>query len=189
MKKTSEQLRALCESAVMIALATVLALLHFPPFRIALWGNGGSIDFVMVPLIVLGWRHGAKWAFPACFAFGFVDCLASGGIGWGLPSILLDYVVAYGMVGAAGFFKGKKNGLVYGAILASALRFVVHFISGVTIWKILVGETVEIFGMTFGDNASMLYSLVYNGSYMLGNLIIAVLVVAVLKKPLFKLSK
>jgi thiamine transporter len=187
--KTSEQLRALCEAAVMIALAAVLALLQFPPFRIALWGNGGSIDFVMVPLIVLGWRRGAKWAFPACFAFGLIDCLVSGGIGWGLPSILLDYVIAYGMVGTAGFFKGKKYGLVIGAVTASVVRFLVHFIAGVTIWKIAVGESVEIFGMTFGDTASYLYSLVYNGSYMLGNLVIAVVVVALLQKPLQKLPK
>ncbi len=187
--KSSEQLRALCEAAIMIAVAAVFAVLQFPPFRIALWGNGGSIDFVMIPLIVLGWRRGAKWAFPACFAFGIIDCLVSGGIGWGLPSILLDYVLAYGIVGIAGFFKGKKYGLVLGAIVASVMRFLVHFIAGVTIWKIAVGDSVELFGTTFGADASFVYSLVYNGSYMLGNLIIAVLVVALLQKPLEKLKK
>ncbi len=187
--KTSEQLRALCESAVLIALATVFSLLQFPPFRIALWGNGGSIDFVMVPLIVLGWRRGFKWAFPACLAFGIIDCLVSGGIGYGLPSILLDYVLAYGMVGVAGFFKDKKYGLVIGAVVASFARFVIHFISGVTIWKIAVGDSVELFGMTFGDDMAYIYSLIYNGSYMLGNLIIAVLVVWLLQKPLMKLKK
>ena len=187
MKNTAkaQNLRALCESAIMIALATVLALLQFPPFRIALWGQGGSIDFVMIPLIIIGYRRGAKWAIPAGLVHGLIDCLVSGGIGWGLPSILLDYVIAYGAVGVAGFFRKQKHGLVVGAIVASVARFIVHFISGVTIYKIAVGTSVEI----FGDNASIIYSIVYNGSYMLGNMIIAVLVVMLLKKPLDRLPK
>ena len=191
MKNTAkaQSLRALCESAIMIALATVLALLQFPPFRIALWGQGGSIDFVMIPLIIIGYRRGAKWAIPAGLAYGLIDCLVSGGIGWGLPSILLDYVVAYGAVGVAGFFRKQKHGLVIGAIVASVARFIVHFISGVTIYKIAVGTSVELFGMTFGDNMSIIYSIAYNGSYMLGNMIIAVLVVMLLKKPLDRLPK
>ena len=56
--KTRNTVYSLCEAAIMIALATVFSLLRFPPFRIDLWVNGGSIDFVMVPIIILGWRRG-----------------------------------------------------------------------------------------------------------------------------------
>lgn len=187
--KTQKNLRILCEAAVMIALSTVLGLLMFPPFRIDLWGNGGSIDFVMVPLIILGWRRGIKWAIPAGLAFGLIKCLISGGIGWGLPSVLLDYVLAYGAVGVAGFFKDKKYGLVTGAVVACIARFIVHFISGITIYKLAVGDSAEIFGMTFGGDGAVIYSVVYNGGYMLGNLIFAVVVLALLSKPLSKLPK
>ena len=187
--KTAKNLRALCEAAILVALSVVLTLLRFPPFNIDLWGNGGSIDFVMVPLVVLAWRRGVVWAVPAGLAFGFLKCLISGGIGWGLLSVLLDYVLAYGAVGLAGIFMDKKYGLVLGAIVGSVARFIVHFISGVTIWKIAVGDEVELFGMVFDSSASFVYSLLYNGGYMLGNMIFCVVAVILLAKPLSKLPK
>ena len=141
----------------------------------------------MVPLVVLAWRRGAAWAIPAGLAFGFLKCLIGGGIGWGVLSVLLDYVLAYGAVGLAGFFKGKKNGLVWGTVVGSFARFIVHFISGVTIWKIAVGDEVSLFGMTFDSSASFVYSLLYNGGYMLGNFIFCLVAVLLLAKPLSKL--
>lgn len=187
--KKANNLIALCEAAVMIALATVFSLLRFPPFRIDLWAQGGSIDFVMVPIIILGWRRGARWAIPAGLALGLVECLIAGGIGWGLPSVLLDYVLAYGAVGIAGFFRNEKWGLAAGTAAASLARFAIHFISGVTIYKIAFGDTMEIFGMQFTSEASYLYSLVYNGSYMLGNMCAAFIITLVLTVPLRKLPK
>ncbi len=187
--KTAKNLRALCESAIMIALAIVLTLLRFPPFNIDLWGNGGSIDFVMVPLVVLAWRRGAQWAIPAGLAFGFLKCLIGSGIGWGLLSVLFDYVLAYGAVGVAGFFKNKKNGLVIGTLVGSFARFIMHFISGVTIWKIAVGDEVSLFGATFDSSMSFIYSILYNGGYMLGNMIFCLVAVILLSKPLAKLPK
>jgi thiamine transporter len=189
MTKTAKNYYALCEAALMIALATVLGLLQFPPFRFDLWVNGGSIDFVMLPLLILGHRRGAVWSIPAGLAYGFIKCLIGGSIGWGILSVLLDYVLAYGMVGLAGFFRNEKWGLPVGAVVAAFARFVIHYISGVTIYKIAVGESVGIFGMTFGDNMSYLYSRVYNGSYMLGNMIIALIIVFILQAPLRKLPK
>ena len=77
-QKTVNNLRSLCEAAIMIALATVFSLLRFPPFRIDLWAQGGSIDLVMVPIIVLGWRRGMRWAIPAGLALGLIECLIQG---------------------------------------------------------------------------------------------------------------
>lgn len=187
--KTQNNLYCLCEAAVMIALATVFSLLRFPPFRFDLWANGGSIDFVMLPIIILGWRRGARWAIPAGLVLGLLECLIGGGIGWGLPSVLLDYVLAYGAVGVAGFIRNEKWGLPVGVIASSLARFAIHFISGVTIYKLAVGDSVELFGLTFGGETAYLYSLVYNGSYMLGNMVIALLIALVINKPLRNLQK
>ena len=187
--KSRKTIYCLCEAALMIALAVVFSILRFPPFRIDLWANGGSIDFVMVPIIILGWRRGAMWAIPAGLVLGLLECLIGGGIGWGLPSVLLDYVLAYGMVGVAGFFRNKKWGIFVGTAVASGARFVVHFISGVTIWKLAIGDNVDLFGMSFGGDTAYLYSLIYNGSYMLGNMIIALLVALLLTKPSQKLPE
>ncbi len=187
--KKSKTIYCLCEAALMIALAVVFSLLRFPPFRIDLWANGGSIDFVMIPIIILGWRRGALWAMPAGLVLGLLECLIGGGIGWGLPSVLLDYVLAYGAVGVAGFFRNKSWGLFAGTAAASLLRFAIHFISGVTIYKLAIGDSVELFGMNFGGDTAYLYSLIYNGSYMLGNMIIALIVALLLTKPLQKLPQ
>ncbi len=188
MSKRKENLIALCETALMIALAVMFDLLDFPPFTFSFWANGGSIDFVMLPIIVLGWRRGLKWSLPAGALAGLLTCIITGGIGWGIPSILLDYVLAYGMVGLAGLFKGKKWGLILGTVVASCARFAVHFIAGVTIWKIAVGDSMELFGMTFDSNAAYLYSLVYNGSFMLGDLLYCLGASALIMIPLLKMQ-
>ena len=57
---------------------------------------------------------------------------------------------------------GKPHGIFWGSVLGGAARFVVHYISGITIYKILA--PTEIFGTVFDNPA--LYSLVYNGSYV-----------------------
>ena len=186
-KTKATKLRALCESAIFIALATVLGLLKFPPFYFSLWGNGGSIDFVMLPLLLLAFRRGAGWAIPSGLAYGFVRCLIGGGIGYGVLSVLLDYVLAYGMVGVAGFFKGGKNGVIVGTVVATVARFFVHFLSGITIWKIALGDSYEIFGMAFDSSASVAYSLLYNGSFMLGEMLFCLALMIIFKKPFEKL--
>lgn len=179
---------ALCESALLIALAVVLSLLKFPPFRIDLWANGGSIDFVMVPLIIIGWRRGVRWAVPAGIAFGFIKCLIGEALGWGVLSVVFDYVLAYALVGLSGLFKNKGIvGLAMGASVASLGRFLCHFTSGITIWKIALGESYELFGMTFDSSNAVLYSLLYNGSYMLGELVYCLVVLMLLYKPLSRM--
>ena len=78
-----------------------------------------------------------------------------------------------------------KFGLPLGAVVGSVCRFLIHFISGVTIYKILEPEVFA--GTTYSNPA--LYSTVYNGSYMLFNLILAVVICFLLEKPLSKLPK
>ena len=66
--------------------------------------------------------------------------------------------------------------------MGCACRFVVHYISGVTIYKIIA--PTELLGMTFSSPS--LYSLVYNGSYMLPNAILALVLAGLLYVPLKK---
>ena len=100
--------------------------------------------------------------FIACFAFGVLQVFIQGAVSWGWQSILLDYVLAFGVMGIAGLGRGKPHGIFWGSVLGGAARFVVHYISGITIYKILA--PTEIFGTVFDNPA--LYSLIYNGSYV-----------------------
>ena len=111
--------------------------------------------------------------------------MLGGGIGYGLPSVLLDYVLAYGAVGVAGLFKEKYWAIELSTFIGCFARFIIHFISGVTIYKIMA--PTEIAGMTIGN--PVLYSIIYNAIYMLPNTIIAIAVMALLRVPLKKMKK
>jgi len=178
MKK--KNLYKLCEAGILIALA--LALM---PFEIPGPSFGGDIDLVMIPLFILAFRNGALYGIAGGAVFGFLKCLIGGGIGWGLPSILLDYVLAYAAVGVAGFFKGKYWAVELSTFIGCFARFLIHFISGVTIY--IITAPTDIAGMTVGN--PVLYSVIYNALYMLPNTVIAVVVMCLLRYPLKKLEK
>ena len=171
---------SICECAVFIALSVALSFIKIPVAAF-----GGSIDFVMIPLLIVCYRRGAGYGVASGLVFGLIKCIIGGGIGWGLPSVLLDYVLAYGAVGIAGVFKGRKNLLPLAAFIGCLARFIIHFISGITIYAISTAETIS--GITTSN--AWLYSLIYNGLYMLPNTVIAVVIMAILIPVLDRLPK
>lgn len=178
-----KNLRTICEGAILVAASLVLA--QFLEIRLGI--NGGSLSLAMIPLVVFALRRGPVYGIVAGTVFGLLNCILSGNIGWGLPSVLLDYVLAYGAVGVAGFFGrikvGKVNlGPIVGSIAGCAARFAIHFLSGVTIYAITTAT--ELNGVTYTNAA--LYSLIYNGSYMLPDTILTVVVVALVAAALEK---
>lgn len=161
-------------SAIMAALAVILTWVE-----IQVGPAGGSINIVMLPIVLIAYRYGTSWGIGTGLVVGFVKCIIGGGIGWGLPSILLDYVLAYGAVGLAGITRNLKFGLPLGAVIGAFSRFVIHFISGVTIYAI--ATATEISGITTSN--AFLYSLIYNGLYMLPSTVIVVIVALLIMKP------
>ena len=178
MKNNSRmKLRALTEGAVLVALAQILGYIKLYELP-----NGGSVCLSMLPIFVYCARWGFGKGLLASFAFSLLQLLLDGAYAWGWQSMLLDYLVAFTPLGLAGLFKGKKWGIFVGTVVGCLGRFVVHYISGVTIYKILA--PTEFMKWTFTSPSA--YSLVYNGSYMLPNTIIALVIAAVLYKPLKK---
>ena len=167
--------RMLTEAAMMVAMAQVLSYV-----KLAEAPNGGSITPAMLPILLYAVRWGARPGMLAGFTFGLLQLIFDGAYAWGWQSMLLDYLVAFTPLGLAGLFKGKKWGIFVGSVLGCAARFCVHFISGVTIYKIVA--PTEFLNKTYSSPA--LYSLIYNGSYMLPNALIAIALAAVLYKPL-----
>lgn len=156
--------RKLCETAIMLALAVALSFVTVYTLPM-----GGSITlFSQVPIIIIGYRYGWKWGTLTGVLYGILEMLLQGlgnfayvkGIGAYLILILADYVLAFMSLGLGGaLFRKLKNqqlALGLGAFVASALRFICHFVSGVTIW----GEYAD------GWKSVWVYSLGYNGSYM-----------------------
>ncbi len=165
-KKEKARLRALAECAIMVALSFVLSMIKVweMPF-------GGSITLLsMLPVCVAALRHGPWWGILAAFVYSITQALMSGAAGWGLtPTVLivcylLDYIIAFTVLGLCGLMKNKGTLLkVTGVVAVCVLRFVSHYLSGITIWANSIPEE---FIEQFGANP-YLYSLLYNGGYML----------------------
>ena len=179
--KSHLRIRALCEGAALLAMAVVLNYLSKVVF--ANMPNGGSVSLAMFPILLYAHRWGLGRGLLLGFAYGTLDMLLDGGYAWGWQSILLDYLLAYTALGLGGVFRGKVWGIFPGIALGCLGRFAVHYVSGVTIYKILVPTEVEGFGVFANPH---LYSLVYNGVYMLPNLVIAVAIAALLLVPMKK---
>ena len=175
--KSHLKLQCLCEGAIMLALALLLNALKLYQFP-----NGGSIDLAMIPIFLFALRWGCGWGLLEGFIFGLLQMFIDGAIAWGWQSLLLDYLVAFTPLGLAGLFRGKGKLIYAGILLGAFARFVVHFISGVTIYAI--NAPTEILNMTL--TSPWLFSLVYNGSYMLVDTILCLAVFALLYKPLDK---
>ena len=168
--------------AVLVAMSVALSYAKIP---IGLFG--GSIDFVMVPLLIICYMQGAAYGIVSGAVFGLIKCIIGGGIGWALPSVLLDYVLAYAAVGVAGFFRKKYALIELSTLLGCVARFVIHFISGITIYAIATATPID--GTSIITSNAWLYSLIYNGLYMLPNTVIAVIVMAVLRPVLLRIEK
>ena len=178
--KSHLRIRALCEGALMIALAQILSFIKlFPNLP-----NGGSITFAMFPVCLYAVRWGLGRGLMAGFVFGLLQLIFDGAYAWGWQSMILDYLLAFTPLGLAGLFKGKAWGIFPGTVLGCAGRFLVHFISGVTIYRIYMPTEVPGIG-TFDD--ATIYSLVYNGVYMLPCAVLALAVAGVLFVPMKKL--
>ena len=156
--------RALCEGAIMVALAQILAYLKLYELP-----QGGSITLAMVPIFFFAVRWGWKKGLGCAFVFGLLQLLLDGGFAIGWQSMLGDYLIAFGVLGLAGIFTGKPYSIFAGTV-------------GATIWAEYMPD--EFFGMTM--TSPWIYSALYNGSYMLPDMIVSLVVFAVLYVPLKK---
>ena len=176
----NKNLQALVECAILVAMAIGLSYLKIP-IGLEFGGFGGSIDLVMIPIIVAACRWGLGWGLGAGLIFGTLKFFFAGGSAVNWQSMLLDYSVAYAFVGFAGVLKRKPDEMWLAALIGCLCRFVIHFISGITIYA----EYMEdILGLHMTN--VWVYSLLYNGTYMLPNTILAVILCLILGKALKK---
>jgi len=173
----STNVRTLVEGAMLIALATILSYIKL--FELP---YGGSITLEMLPLVIMGLRNGTKWGCLTGFVhgllqmiIGFSNVLYCATLLSQIGCILLDYLLAFTVLGLAPVFvgicgKNKKLGYVVGSVIAGLLRFACSFLSGWLLWGSYAPE----------GTGPVIYSLTYNGSYMIPDIIILAVVVAIL---------
>lgn len=180
----NKNLRTVTEGAVLTALALALSYIKIP-IGLGFGGFGGSVDLVMIPIIVFALRRGCLWGLGSGLVFGTLKFFFAGGVAVNWQSMLLDYSLAYMFVGFAGIVPPIKGRLALGALLGCFARFLIHFLSGVTIYAQYMPEVFMDMTMT----SPAVYSILYNGTYMLPNTLLAVIICALLKNPLEKIKK
>ena len=156
MSKPILQTKVIAEIVVFVALSTALSL-------IKLFGlpQGGSVTAgSMVPLLWLSLRRGGKIGVFTCTVYGLVQLFVEPFIVNPIQ-VLLDYPVAFGALGLAGFFQNRP---FLGVNVGIAGRFVTHFVSGIIFFASYAPE-----GMS-----PIVYSVIYNGSYLLPELVISI---------------
>jgi thiamine transporter len=209
MKK--KKLYWLVESAVMIALAVVLELVA--KMIIPELPFGGQVTIVsMLPVVLVGWKYGIANGLVTGFVYSLVQMALGvktisslimpaseeylGSIDNVVLMFILDYIVAYTVLGLGAIYKNKiKNtslSLSLGAFTSLFLRYISHILSG----YILYGAWAEWFftqegfyswGETIintfsGNMLSLVYSVIYNGFYMIPEIIVTTVVAAIIGK-------
>ncbi len=173
--KSSVTLRALCEGAVFVALAQVLGYIKL--FELP---QGGSVGIGMLPIFIFCARWGFGPGMIASFAYSLLQLLLDGAYAWGWESIIGDYILAFTVLGVAGLFHKNRYGFFIGSAVGSLARFLVHYVVGAVVWGEYMPDTF--FGMTM--TTPWFYSLLYNGSYMVLDMVMCLLIGWLLWKPL-----
>jgi thiamine transporter len=151
--------KILAEIIIFVAMAGALALVSHSFFSLP---QSGSINLGMVPIFWLALRRGPKIGIFAGAVFGVVDLAIEPTI-VNPAQFILDYPLAFACLGLAGFFRSFQTvGPVVGVVVGGTMRFLSHFVSGVIYFANYAPA-----GMS-----PIVYSILYNGSYMVPSIII-----------------
>ncbi len=164
----NEKLKVVVEGGLMVALALVLSFI-----KIFSAPQGGSVTLgSMIPIILFALRHGVGPGLLAGTVHGFVQLIIEPFVVHPVQ-LVLDYILAFGLLGLAGLFQDRP---ALGTTVAVTGRFVSHFIAGV-IW----------FGASAPEGMNVwLYSFLYQASYLVPELIISVVIINYVLKPFLK---
>ena len=203
--------KRLTESAMLLAIAIVLELIA--KMFIPEMPFGGQVTLVsMLPVVLISYRHGMKWGFVAAFTYALLEmalgaktvsaAFLPGYFGDGtmivnaLAMCLLDYVLAFTVLGLGGIFRNKLENkgtaLACGSLVALGARYLCHILSG----YILFGGYAEWYFTQEGFPAwgaqlvqsmspqllGIVYSVVYNGMFMIPEMVFTTIVALVLAR-------
>ena len=154
-----KRIKVMTEIAIGISMAVVCSF-------IKLWEmpQGGAVSLVMIPIFVVAMRCGV---FAGCMVGGVYGLLAVllSGVIYHPASILLDYILAFSLLGIAGFFRKNLVRSIVGIFLGTLARFISSVISGAVIFASFA---------PVGQNP-WIYSVCYQATYMLPEMIITII--------------
>ncbi len=149
-KGKKNNVKAMTYSAIAIAIAFVLNT-----FVVLRMPQAGSVTlFSMLVIVLIGYWFGPTTGIMAGMAFGILDMLYAPYVVHPIQ-FLIDYPLAFGMLGLSGFFRDKKYGLQFGYLVAVFARYLCHVLGGIIF-----------FAEYAGDSNVIAYSLIYNSTYL-----------------------
>ena len=186
MKKTHVAIKVIAEITIIGALAFTLDIVQGFICK-GIFVNGGSIGIAMLPILLLSYRRGFWAGLVSGLILSILQML--GGIyvingAWYLIGlqVMLDYIIAYPLVAFAGlFYKSFKNSknfkqkntfLIIGSVIGGLLKLLCHFLAGVIFWSSSCPD-----GFPGGPSV---FSIAYNGAYMIPNTVINTLLLSIL---------
>lgn len=172
--RSYSEAKVIAEIVVFGALSAVLYIIR--PFSLPF---GGAITLgSMVPVMWLSLRRGVRVGFIAGTIFGILGLLIDVLL---LPyspitnpvQVVLEYPIAFGMIGLAGLLgKDSELRVFLGVGISVLVKFLLHFIAGVVFWYWSVPE---------GWN-HVAWAVVYNGSFLLPEFVISAVLIYILMK-------
>ena len=207
----STKTKRLTESAMLLAVAILLELLS--KMFIPEMAFGGQLTIVsMLPVVLISYRHGVKWGLVSAVAYAFLEmalgaktvsaAFLPGYFGDGamifnaLLMCLLDYILAFTVLGLGGMFRNKLQNpgvaLMCGSLVALGLRYLTHIASGYILFAsyaewFVTQEGFPAWGATLVETLNptalgITYSMVYNGFYMIPEIICTAVVSVLLAR-------
>ncbi|MCL1914488.1 MAG: energy-coupled thiamine transporter ThiT [Eubacteriaceae bacterium] len=123
--------------------------------KITMPQGGSATLFSMLFLYLAGYIYGAKNGITAGVIYGILDFIFKPSAYYPMQ-VVLDYPIAFAMVGAGAIARNMKNGLAVGYLLGMAGRFFASMMSG----AIFFGSYAPIGYSAFG------WSIYYNITYL-----------------------
>ena len=193
--------KRLTESAMLIAMAVVLELVSKMIIPEMPFGGQLTL-VSMLPIVLVSYRHGVKWGLVTGLAYGLVQMALGAGtvtaafqpgyfgdgtmIGNAVLMCLMDYILAYTALGLGGCFRNRiqrpGTALMLGSLVALGGRYLAHILSGYILFAgwaewFFTQDGFPAWGAALVGNLSAnalgwVYSIVYNGMYMLPEMIL-----------------
>lgn len=204
-------------TAMLLAIAVLLSLIQV--FKLPF---GGAITLVsMMPIVLISYIYGVGWGVFSAFVYSILQMLtgmntisafflpgdSQMAFGAAIGVCLLDYVLAFTVLGFAGIFKGRFKSsyteICLGAVVALLLRYLMHIVSGAIFFGAwadwFFGDSTGLMQIGFmqgfckwvlatfkGNSLAIFYSLVYNGAYMIPETILTAIITPLVYKVLKK---
>ena len=196
---------------MLLAIAILLELLS-KTFIPEMTFGGQLTIVSMLPIVLISYRHGVKWGFVAAFAYALIEMVIGAKtvsaaflpgyfgdetmIGSAIIMCLFDYILAYTALGLGGIFRNRIPNagisLMCGSLVALGARYLCHIVSGYVLFAgwaewFFTQDGFPAWGMqlvsSLGPQAlGLVYSVVYNGMYMIPEIVITAVVALLLAR-------